>query len=553
MTNGTHAHEAGGCPPQWALSVYVDREGSAVETRAIETHLVGCRDCREVVVMLEAEVSALRAALRVEETELVERATPASAGSLAVGVSTAVTTASICLVAVGWIGQLAIPPLLEWLNPLDPSGAYSMIFDTVFSLRQDAPATFQLVVSAASLFSVAFLLTASFTLTTRRWLRRETAALFLCFGVGAHAFLDSTAAQAVEMSFDRESAVLPAGEVAEETWIVAADDVSIEGTLRGDLIVFGDRVEISGTVDGNLLSGARKLEITGRVTGSVAAFGDRVRIGGEIEKNLYAVSEQTTVTESGKLGGDLFGAGEGILVAGSVGRDAMTFGAWLEVLGRIGRDLSSHAEHAEIGPKASVGGDVLVKYSEAEDDVEIDPRAQIAGTTTVERDASNHVHETSRYASGHYYAFLLVSFAAAFLAGMVLFRAAPWLFHSSIQTGSELFRVLGYGFLTLVAIPIACAVIALSVIGIPLALLLLGIFATSLYFAKIMIGAMIGTSLLGAPEDSDWSGFGLPLLTGLGIVWVASALPWIGGVIGFLVLLAGLGVIARQTQARLRI
>ena len=428
-----------------------------------------------------------------------------------------------------------------------------MFFDAVLALRHDAPAAFQLVVSAAALFSAAFLLTVSFTFTTRRWLGREAVALFLATCAGMLGALDATSAHAVELILDRDAATLPADAVSEQTWITAADTVKVEGTLHGDLIVFGDRVEISGIVDGNVVSGARKLEISGRVTGSVAAFGDRVRIVGEVEGNVYAVSERTTVTESGKVGRDFFGAGDGVLLAGTVARDVTTFGDWLDVSGTIGRDLSAHAEHAEIGSRAHVGGDAQIEYSHSEDDVEIDPRAAVEGSTTVERDESTFRDESSRYASGHFYAFFFVSLAAAFATGMLVFRVALWVFASSLQNGTDLLRALVRGFLALVAVPLACAIVALSVIGIPIAIMGVGTYVLCLYLSKIVIGAMVGPSILGRPDPSDWWGFGRPLLAGLGIVFVASVLPWIGGAIGFLVILAGLGVIVAQTRVQFSI
>jgi cytoskeletal protein CcmA (bactofilin family) len=550
MRNENGPSEIEGCPPEWTYSVYVDRELEPDELRAVETHLVGCRSCRERVVALEREATSLRAALFHEEAATAPvRAAPA-ARSLAISASTSVGLSLVCLTVMGWIIQVPVPTSLDWLNPFALTGAFSMFFDTVSALRRDAPAIYQLALSTAALFSAAFLLTASFAFTVRRFANRETALLLIVGGAIAFSLWAPTPAFAVELRFHNEAEIVAAGEVVEQTWVTSAETVTIEGTLRGDLIVFGDRVVISGVLDGNLLSGARKLEIPGQVTGSIIAFGERVRISGDVQRNVYAATDQTTLTESGRIGRDFMGAGDGVLIAGVVGRDAMTIGSWIDVSGTIEHDLSVKAEHVDVGGSARIGGDLDVTYAQDESSVDIDPRANIAGATAVERKHRMHSDATNKYTSWHFYVFIVVSLAAAFLAGMVMFRLAPWVFGSSIRDGADLFRALAFGLLTLITAPIACALIALTMVGIPLAVLGVGVFAACVYFAKIVVAGIIGTSLLGRPDPGDWRGFGLPLLAGLTIIAVATALPFIGGVIGFLALLTGLGTIVSLVQLR---
>ncbi len=360
-------------------------------------------------------------------------------------------------------------------------------------------------------------------------------------------------ALAFELLLHEEEVVVPSGEVVEQTWVTSARTVVIEGTLRGDLIVFGDRVTISGTVDGDLLSVARKVEISGRVTGSTVSFGERVRISGEVGRNAYAAAEQTTLTESGTVGRDFVGAGEGVLISGAVGRDVMTFSSWLEVRGRIERDLEVRADRLEVMNDAEIGGDLLAIYLDDEEDFEIDSSAIIRGQKTIEQvDIESH-HYMDRYSSRHFYVFFAISFAAAFLSGMAMFRIAPWMFDSKISTGTEFFRVLAYGFVAIIALPIGFVVLALTVIGIPIAVVGLFLFGTFAYFSKIVIGGIIGISIFGEPEESDWRGFGLPLVAGLGIVLVATDILYLGEVVGFVTLLTGLGIIADRLLVQFRL
>jgi cytoskeletal protein CcmA (bactofilin family) len=542
--------DASECLPEWVYSVYVDRELEGEPLREAETHLVRCRDCRELVMALEDEAGVMRNALHVGEVAEAPIQQAAPARGLVVGVGPAIVAAFVCLSALGWIIETQIPSPMEWLNPMELTGAFEMFFDTVFMLKDQAPAIYQLALSSAALFSVAFLLTSTLTALTRRFTKTNVMAPLLLGALLSAGMFQAPTATAIELRFGNEQEIIPAGEVVEATWVISAEEVTIAGTLRGDLFVLAERVIISGELDGDLLGAARKVEISGRVRGSIRAFGERVRVSGEIDRNAYMGAEETLITESGRVGRDVIAAGDGVVLSGKTGRDAMTFSSWIEVRGEIAGDLEAHAERIDIMDGAHIGGDLRAKFFEKEENLEVSSGAVIAGATTSESHDLEHPRYMDRYRSSHFYIFTLLTFTAAFLTGMVLFRFAPWVFGSHLSTGSEFFRALAFGFVALIAAPLFLIILALTVVGIPMALIGLALFGMGAYFAKIIVGGTIGMAIFGEPEESDWSGFGMPLAAGLAIVVVSVAIPYLGGVVGFVTLLAGLGMLADQMRLR---
>ena len=117
-------------------------------------------------------------------------------------------------------------------------------------------------------------------------------------------------------------------------------------------------------------------------------------------------------------------------------------------------------------------------------------------------------------------------------------------------SGSEFFRALGYGFVAIVAAPLFLIVLAFTVVGIPMTIMGFGLFGMGAYFAKILVGGMIGMAIFGEPEEADWGGFGVPLAAGLGIVVVSMAIPFLGGIVGFVTLLTGLGMLIGRLRLR---
>ena len=83
--------------------------------------------------------------------------------------------------------------------------------------------------------------------------------------------------------------LLPEGEVVEgDLYIVAGDNVTIDGVVKGDLIALSVNVEINGRVEGDLLAAALGVQIAGEVDDDVRLAAGSVTIDGQIHGDLAA-------------------------------------------------------------------------------------------------------------------------------------------------------------------------------------------------------------------------------------------------------------------------
>src|SRR3712207_6533782 len=63
-------------------------------------------------------------------------------------------------------------------------------------------------------------------------------------------------------------------EVVDDDLYATANEVVVEGTIRGDLVAFGQSVTVDGTVEGDLIAAGQSVEIGGEVD-------DDARIAGQ--------------------------------------------------------------------------------------------------------------------------------------------------------------------------------------------------------------------------------------------------------------------------------
>ena len=529
------------CPGEAALARYADRELQGEALHSLESHLVGCRVCRAQVVALQSESLLLTDVLqeRVRRVPLHAAQAEPEPG-MAWGLPLAIAGVTVVAAVCGALIDSRLPGGLDLLNPLRLMGVTEMVFDLVFMLRARAPGLVELAFAIAIMASVSSLLSFGVGAVYRRVF--GTAALLLCL-------LAPVRGSAIEVRHMHDGAVrIGAGEVVDSALVVSSESLQQDGVVNGDLIVFGERVSIGGEVRGNLLAFARDLELTGKVTGSVFAVVERLEIEGDVAGTVYTLSDRMRVSPDGALARDLASIGNDVVLAGKIGRDVFFGGERLEVRGEIGRNLEGRwdLEHVALLETARVGGNVDVWISEPER-LEHAPAAQIAGEVRTHEVSRAHRHFMDAWRDPWVWALHAVGFVAAFLMGLLVYALAPRLLDFEVRTAREFFGALGMGFVALVATPVALVLVALTLVGVPIALLGGVAWLLALYLAEIVVASAVGRWLL-PPRNAGIFAFGRSLLLGLAIVVVAQHIPFVGVPVFAVVTLVGLGVLAARAR-----
>ena len=82
-------------------------------------------------------------------------------------------------------------------------------------------------------------------------------------------------------------------------------------------------------------------------------------------------------------------------------------------------------------------------------------------------------------------------------------------------------------------------ILAITIIGLPFGIVTFIAWMVGIYVAKVAIGLIVGYMMI---PDSDSRI--LPIVAGMAAMIIAINVPWIGGVISFLVTVLGLGILA---------
>ena len=317
-------------------------------------------------------------------------------------------------------------------------------------------------------------------------------------------------------------------EVIEGDLFVAGETVIIEGTINGDLIAAGRTIMMNGIVNGNIIAGAQTIYINGETSRAVRIAGNTLFVNGKIGHYLLLAGREFKMDPNAEVGGDvIFGASS----------------AYLD--GLIKGDVKSGNERLTVSSTANILGKLIYNSRR---EANIESGAQIIGTLT-------HLlpkEKELRYGFNIWWA--IISFFMSFLVGIVLILLAPERIKKMTNSiRSRPWASLGWGTVLLIVTPIVSLIVCVTIIGIPLGLISLILYAIAIYITQIIIGLFIGkwiVSNFGKVETK--SALIGALALGLAIFRLLRLIPYLGFIMALLAILFGLGALLVSQKQKVK-
>jgi cytoskeletal protein CcmA (bactofilin family) len=524
-------------------SVYADGELSREERRSAEMHLVSCRTCRNRVVALRDEGSAITNALHERATvSKLSRPRAVPARDLAWGLPAAIAVVTAVLVIAGLLIELRLPGMLDLFNPRRLIGVYEMSINAVFMLRNRLPELFDAGAFIGAMAAFSALGCAVLHALSRRISRSTSLPLLLVL-----LFTLPNIARALDLRRDQDTHI-GAGVTISETLVCSGDVVTIDGTIDGDLVVAAERFSMRGTVNGNVYFFGSEVEIDGTINGTVLGIGERITLSGRVDGAVGFLGDRLNITNRARIERDVALFGDGARIAGSAARDVTFAGEWLEVRAEIARNLHVlGAERVALLDGARIDGDVRASLFGDDDEIEQEPGASVGGELQVSQKSLIREHYLAHYRHPSFYLMVLVGAAAAFVFGLLIYVLDPRLFEADPPDTSGFVRSLGIGFLVFLSGPVALILVGLTVVGIPVAVLGLFILISAIYTSYILVAGLVGQAVV-TPSGPGLGAFAPSLLVGVLILSVVAALPFIGPAVRILAVLFGLGCLFERAR-----
>ena len=353
-----------------------------------------------------------------------------------------------------------------------------------------------------------------------------------------------------------ETYILPPQETVNDDLYAGGSTVITNGVVKGDLFAGGANITINGSVSDDVTIAGGNLSIFGEIGDDLRMAGGNAVIGKSVKGDVIYGGGSLHILKDAVIEGDLAVGSGSIIIDGTVKGKVWIGGGSVVVNGKLDGEIMIEAEESlTFGDTAVIAKPVL--YS-GRKEASVSAGTKMNGIEFKQLDVERPSREFRKKEFGPGLAAFfgigfLVQTLALFIAAMVML----WLFP---KTSAQAFEIAGsktgtallLGFAVLVLMPAGTFILLLTLIGIPLAIVVLFAWLLLMAISKILSGILLGGFIfkLGAktkPSLLDWKA----ALVGVIAVEILMWIPIVGWLAAFIIMLITIGSLAKALEHKL--
>jgi len=331
-------------------------------------------------------------------------------------------------------------------------------------------------------------------------------------------FFGIFSAKAADFISNEKQIAIGSNQVYEGDLYVSSGDVLVNGTVNGSLFVAGGSVRTNGTVKGDLFAGGGQVNITGNVNGSVRAGGGTVIVNGNVGKDVLIGGGNVEIGDKAQVGGDTYVGAGNLVFAGTTG------------------NVKAGVGNLTIYPSANIKGNL--EYS-SQNKATINSEAKISGQTIFhEQPIKQNQARKVAFGIGN-----IISVISTIIFALIIIYVFPRLSAAVVDTWKRRFWWnLLWGFVFLIVVPIVIVLLFATILGVPIALVILMLYPVTLYLAKLFSVIAFGSwsygfMLKNKEQKLSW----IEVVAGTIVLEIIGLIPVVGWIASAIIFLVSLG------------
>jgi len=322
----------------------------------------------------------------------------------------------------------------------------------------------------------------------------------------------------------------------------AGNIVQVTSEVSGDVYLAGETININERVREDAFLAGKSVTINAPIGDDLHVFGGTIIINSDVRGDVIAFGSKVVITPESRISGEVYIGGESITINGQFDEEVQLSGSSVETAGLFLKNLSVKVRRSVIiQPDADIRGNLSLKTPE-EMAVTV-PEGVVRGEVVREALTVREHKPKSLFLIPGVSIFSLLS---RFVIGGILIlclRTFACRFGEKLTAKGNFWRILGIGFLTVIAPPILAVLLFLPILTIPLAAALFVMWGVSLYFGSLLSGLLVANLLFPLRKaDSPWMLLGKYFL-GTVLLSLLHIVPIVGSLLIFIVCLLTLGSI----------
>lgn len=266
---------------------------------------------------------------------------------------------------------------------------------------------------------------------------------------------------------------------------VAGSNIEVLKNVNGDLLVAASNVEIAGNVFDDILIASGNVVVKGDIGGDARIAAGNVKINSAIFKDLVAFAGTVELSESSIVGRDVLIRAGNTIINGVINGDVDVSGSSITINGIISGDLKTDSTAIVLGDDALIKGKLIVPRSVNLDETKVKGGIEVSPESFIKIKPKS----PGFWPWVSFFIFIvLIGLVMLFIARNYTEKAT----HNIIKTPVSSFFI---GLLVLIFTPVVVVLMTITLIGIPLALILLLIYGLLVILGLIVSAMMVGKLL----------------------------------------------------------
>ena len=325
---------------------------------------------------------------------------------------------------------------------------------------------------------------------------------------------------------------------------MAGDIMRVDETMEQDLFIAGSTLQVSNVLEGDVFAAGQDITIDGTVNGDLRVAGSTVTINGTVNGNVVVAAGTIKITKDAKIAGFFNAYGASVIVDGVVEKNAHVAASELNVNGTMNGDVVAEADAVTV-TKDAVLGKTLSVTGVNQPTVENDALKDKVEYTYRAVNTEEPVKPTWQELLGARFFSALYKFLSIGLIALVLLYVSPKKLTGAVEVlEQKAGNAVLLGVALLICVPVVSLVLLFTFIGIPLAVFSVGIWAAGIGLALIPTSLWLGHKMLPSQSDKTFRGLAIQYLAGSALILAVSVTPYIGWILGMLVIPFGFGAYA---------
>lgn len=337
---------------------------------------------------------------------------------------------------------------------------------------------------------------------------------------------------------------LTTGQTVNSNLYSAGGNINIAGAVNGDAFLAGGSIISTGKISNDLNIAGGNITVSGPVGDDLRVTGGSVNIASKIGGEVLAGGGQVQMTSESSVNKDATFAGGSVVLNGTINGNALIYGQKVELLGTINGNAKIQTSQLTIGPQTIIKG--TLNYS-APSEIQIPSSAQIGKVnfTKLVMPVKNN-NQAKTFIGAFWFYKVIATIIAALILYFIFKRGTTNLVQGSLK---HFWMKVLYGFATLILIPIAGLIVAVTIVGLPFSAMAALIYFLLFGIAAIGAGVVFGTwifSLFSRTTPEEHRVTWVTIIVGIAVLSIISLIPLIGWLASLIFMLAIFGEMWHQ-------